>query len=208
MTPMQTACRSDSSGVALAASHLPGPPSGLEISQECARERGRKGEDPAACGCPELPSVHTRLTAEQPPGRLPSVSPPADRPVPAHSGALYLCPVPLVQDVLQQPVHHIQRLVLLQHNVIGGHVALPPLLHLPGRGDRWSSEMPALCPLPLRHLELGEACVQATEPLEEFKVTGLPFGDTQMAMGIGGHNKLWGQEDRNKDESLKARCYL
>ncbi|KAL0597754.1 hypothetical protein AAY473_033106 [Plecturocebus cupreus] len=53
---------------------------------------------------------------------------------PVPSGTLHLQLVPLAQDVLQQPVDHIQCLVLLQHYVIGVHVALPLLLHLPERG--------------------------------------------------------------------------
>lgn len=51
-------------------------------------------------------------------------------PAPLCSGALYLHAVPLKQDVLQQPIDHVQRLVLLQHDVVGIHVPLPPLLHL------------------------------------------------------------------------------
>lgn len=65
------------------------------------------------------------------PARLPSLSRPAGTgPAHARSGDTHLHPVSLVQDVLQQPVDHIQRLILLQHNVIGLHVALPLLLHL------------------------------------------------------------------------------
>lgn len=40
---------------------------------------------------------------------------------------------PWAQDVLQQPVDHIQHLVTLQHSIIGLQVALPLLLHLQAR---------------------------------------------------------------------------
>jgi hypothetical protein len=43
--------------------------------------------------------------------------------------------VPLAQDILQQPVDHVQCLVLLQDNVIGIHIALPLFLHLPREGE-------------------------------------------------------------------------
>lgn len=95
---------------------------------------GRRGEDPAASGCPGLSSAHTRksrLTAGRPRSEASSPSRPAGTgPTPARSGAVDLHPGPLVQDVLQQPVDHVQSLILLQHNVIGVHVALTLLLHL------------------------------------------------------------------------------
>lgn len=37
----------------------------------------------------------------------------------------------LSQEVPQDPIHHIQGLITLQHNVIGVQVLLPPLFHLP-----------------------------------------------------------------------------
>lgn len=64
------------------------------------------------------------------------------------SGALHLCPVLLLQDVLQQPVDHVQCLVLLQHDVIGVHVALSPLFHLPG--EQRLRVPQTLCPQPLQ----------------------------------------------------------
>lgn len=93
---------------------------------EGARERSREG-------CTGLSSAHTRsrLSALRPPSKAPSSSRPAGTgPTPAHSGAVEPHPVSPVQDVLQQPVDHVQSLVLLQHNVIGVHVALTLLLHL------------------------------------------------------------------------------
>lgn len=79
-------------------------------------------KDPAVAGHPGLCSVSM---GERTPHHGLQVG---LKPVP--SGALHLQLVPLAQDVLQQPIDHIQSLVLLQHDVIGVHVALPPLLHL------------------------------------------------------------------------------
>lgn len=62
--------------------------------------------------------------ARRPPREVPLSSPPAG------SRALDLHPGSLVQDVFQQPVDHVQSLVLLQHDVIGVQVALTLFLHL------------------------------------------------------------------------------
>lgn len=156
MTPgMQTACRSDSGWFCPEAagsgfSCLPPARASLRPWRTHRNVPG-KGEgrartqqlvDVLSCPLYTPGSPQSRPHGGFPPRPPPRVSA-CRQATPAHSGALHLHPVPLVQDVLQQPVDHVQRLVLLQHNVIGGHVALPLLLHLPGRGDGVSLKCPA-----------------------------------------------------------------
>ena len=104
------------------------------------------------------------------------------------SGALHLCPVTLLQDVLQQPIDHVQSLVPLQHDVIRVHVALPPFLHLPGEQRARVPQHPALCPACCYAPGAGEEHLQAATPQKEFRVTRPCPLETHMVVGAGCHN--------------------
>lgn len=120
--------------------HLVGPPiswASRKTLENTTEDAGKGGRGLGSAAGPPW-TLHTQGEAALPTGRPPGEAPSSPQPAaPAPhlpSGALHLYPVPLMEDVLQQPVDHVQCLVLLQHNVIGVHVALPPLFHLPRGG--------------------------------------------------------------------------
>lgn len=137
-------------------------------------------------------------SAGRPLGEAPSSpQPPTPR---LHSGALHLHPVPAVQeDMLQQPVDHVQRLVLLQHDVIGVHVAFPPLFHLPrGREGPESPEGPDFCLCPPDTPGAGEGGpLSCSAPLQGPAL--------RMAVGTGATMNPWLRVQRTV-RGLKCKC--
>ena len=126
------------------------------------------------------------------------------------SGALHLCPVTLLQDVLQQPIDHVQSLVPLQHDVIRVHVALPPLLHLPGEQRAQSpSTLPSALPA-VTHQGLGRSTFKLRLPKRSSELPGpVLWRHTWLWVQVATINP-WVSVKRTvpRIKRQKTRCYL